>query len=149
MILEPKITYPWGHWPKTHFLEKSPGVHFCKIQRNHQLKKKVVKSFLNSIMKKNSLSKPPQHVRKVSTFSQKLILDSQICITFCVFFCLKTHLHIRKMTKPQKFPFYEKHHFFHFQKNCTIEKSDINALKSSSNQKIATNACINSANFAF
>ena len=53
------------------------------------------------------------------------------------------------MTKPQQFPFYEKLHFFHFQKKCTIEKSDINALKSSSNQKIATNACINSANLHF
>ena len=93
--------------------------------------------------------KSPQHVRKLGKFPEKVILDFKICITFCVFFCLKTHLHIRKMTKPQKFPFYEKHHFFHFQKNCTIEKSDINALKSSSNQKIATNACINSANFAF
>ena len=61
----------------------------------------------------------------------------------------KSHLHVRKMTKLQKCSFYKKLHFSHFQKNYTIEKSDINALKSSSNQKIATNACINSANFTF
>ena len=100
-------------------------------------------------MKKNSLAKPPQHIRKVCKFLEKVISDFQICITFCVIFGLKTHLHIRKKTKPQNFPFYEKLHFFDFQKNCTIEKSDINVLKSSSNQKMATNACINSANFAF
>ena len=39
--------------------------------------------------------------------------------------------------------------FFDFSKNSTIEKTDINSVKSSTNQKIATNACINSANFAF
>ena len=86
-------------------------------------------------MKKISLAKPPQHVRKVCKFLEKVISDFQICITFCVIFDLKTHLHIRKKTKPENFPFYEKLHFLDFQKNCTIEKSDINVLKSSSNQK--------------
>ena len=66
----------------------------------------------------------------------------------CDFWFENTPTH-KKNDKTSKFPFYEKLHFFSCSKNCTIEKSDINALKSSSNQKIATNACINSANVAF
>ena len=99
-------------------------------------------------MKKISLAKPPQHVRKVSTFSQKLILDLIICITFYVFLSENTPAH-RKIKKTSKCPFCKKIVFSHFLKNHTIEKTDINVLKISSNWKSAKISCIKMANFAF
>ena len=47
----------------------------------------------------------------------------------------------------EKLQNFRKRHFF--PKNDTIEKTNKSAFKSSTNQEMAKNACINSANFAF
>ena len=64
MILEPKITYPWDIDKKINFLEKSPGVHFCKIQRNHQLKKESSEIVFEQYYEKKFLSKTPSACKK-------------------------------------------------------------------------------------
>ena len=48
--------------------------------------------------------KPPQHVRKLGKFPEKVILDFKICITFCVFFLFENTPTHKKNDKTSKIP---------------------------------------------